>query len=331
MRKIPVLILSLLSALAFVTASSAAGISSEAESALPVSAFEEEASAAAVSRNDICFENRSELKITAEECAKITEAMEYFTLKTGVGAGLLIENDSGYDPGTVSDETADIYTELFPDSENRMLVRLFIGQPFYVYDDYSLQTDFFAGADVPADLADGFVQTLYVHLGDDFYYYGSIAKPAARAFEDTADDYAAFGLYGEEKSENGFEYDGFIDDYYIPESKDNYNALAAAFPGFIFAVTVFAVNIGIFVTFFVTVRKNRQKRNIPRSTLMNGMPVNEQNHNQQPASYSDLPDVQSSVHSQNSDRIRFPVTCPSCRATAYPNEDGTCQYCGRKL
>ena len=31
------------------------------------------------------------------------------------------------------------------------------------------------------------------------------------------------------------------------------------------------------------------------------------------------------------DRCRYPITCPGCRATAYPNKDGTCQYCGRRL
>ena len=29
--------------------------------------------------------------------------------------------------------------------------------------------------------------------------------------------------------------------------------------------------------------------------------------------------------------LRYPVTCPGCGATAYPNKDGTCQYCGRAI
>jgi|GEM_PF-3537677 len=28
-------------------------------------------------------------------------------------------------------------------------------------------------------------------------------------------------------------------------------------------------------------------------------------------------------------KVKFPITCPGCGATAYPNNDGTCQYCGR--
>lgn len=30
-------------------------------------------------------------------------------------------------------------------------------------------------------------------------------------------------------------------------------------------------------------------------------------------------------------RTKYPVTCPGCGATAYPNDDGTCQYCGRAI
>ncbi len=30
-------------------------------------------------------------------------------------------------------------------------------------------------------------------------------------------------------------------------------------------------------------------------------------------------------------RANYPITCPGCGATAYPNDDGTCQYCGRAI
>ena len=29
--------------------------------------------------------------------------------------------------------------------------------------------------------------------------------------------------------------------------------------------------------------------------------------------------------------MKYPVRCPKCKATAYPKEDGTCQYCGAVL
>ncbi|MBR0537817.1 MAG: hypothetical protein IJK40_06675 [Clostridia bacterium] len=34
---------------------------------------------------------------------------------------------------------------------------------------------------------------------------------------------------------------------------------------------------------------------------------------------------------QEDRRLHYPITCPGCNATAYPNKDGTCQYCGRAL
>lgn len=37
------------------------------------------------------------------------------------------------------------------------------------------------------------------------------------------------------------------------------------------------------------------------------------------------------VQPANYEPVRYPITCPGCAATAYPNEDGTCQYCGRAL
>ncbi|MBQ7639172.1 MAG: hypothetical protein IJS90_09760 [Clostridia bacterium] len=38
---------------------------------------------------------------------------------------------------------------------------------------------------------------------------------------------------------------------------------------------------------------------------------------------------QAQVKKEEPKKVRYPVTCPGCGATAFPNDDGTCQYCGR--
>ena len=233
-------------------------------------------------------------------------AMETFYEETGVQPYLYVTDEYDFDYNEVLPRR---YERLFGSDEGHYLVVLQV----YGADNFDLWD--YAGTDA-GDVLQG---NAYSAISDTLYENmdtlaenpdAALAKAFAEATkrvlapeDNTVYTYYNNGVYYD--MDTGEEvYRDIIGDY--SDSSDSDGAIAFIFP-VIFAGAAIVM---------AAVRKAKKQE--------------EEQNKTPPVVYVQMPKAPEKKEPELR-RAQFPITCPGCGATAYPNDDGTCQYCGRAI
>ena len=236
-----------------------------------------------------------------------SSAMEAFYAETGVQPYLIVTDDYELDADAYLSRR---YERLFGGDEGHYLVLLQI----YNTDNFDLWD--YAGTDADAVLQGN----AYAALSDALYgnmealaenpdaalakAFAWAAKQVLSPEDDTVYTYYDNGVYYDMDTGEEVYRDSFADD---SSASDSDVAFAFIFPVIFSGIAIVAV----------VVRKAKKQEEAQNKTP--------------PVIYVQMPKAPEMKKDAGPRRAQFPITCPGCGATAYPNDDGTCQYCGRAI
>ena len=248
---------------------------------------------------------------------KISTFIEYFYNTTGVQPYFLLlsglDGDPDPDRDTVSDFMNDKYVELFGEDEGHLLLTMF-------YEDGNYVTWYLIGYDAN----DVFTDADCERLLDNVDYYAadtySVSDAVATAFEITANEWEG----DDTVTEPYYEPATYGSDFYDVQEKMQ-TALGGGF-----LLTVLASIIVI----VMILKKRNQTSAKPASQRTAQSPYGTQSTNTQSSDFGSGTYGSSGYSPKRPTgvpRANYPVRCPYCGATAYPKEDGTCEYCGSRI
>lgn len=262
-----------------------------------------------------CVETDIDGVLDDEGVAQIQEAIDYFYEKTGVQPLFLllggIDGDIYPDYDTVDSYLYDKYVTTFPGDEGHIIILM-------LFDSYDYTTWYIIGDDAYYVTDEYACETILNSIDSYAAYSTDVAAVISDAFTQSADDIMTDIEYTYIYPDDyDYDYDYDYDFYYPSQSVTMRNMVV----WFIFIVIMIA---GIAVVMRL-VKKNRGTTGTGSGSAGTGAnPYKQVNpSNASTGSYN------SASHTPK--KAAYPVRCPNCGATAYPKDDGTCEYCGSKL
>ena len=260
------------------------------------------------------------------DASKIETMIDYFYETTGVQPYFMLlgglEDVSFPDKDTVSTFMNEKYVELFGADEGHLMLAMF-------YDNGDYETWYLIGYDAN----DVFTDADCERLLDNVDYYAnttdSVADAISAAFEVTANDWEGDVTV----TEPHYEPATYDTDFYEVQER-----MQTVMGGAVVLVILISMIV------IVAVLKKRNKTTArPAAQPTGSSPYGTQSQNNAPGdfgsgtsgSYGNTGAYGSSGYSPKRPtgvpRANYPVRCPYCGATAYPKEDGTCEYCGSRI
>ena len=238
---------------------------------------------------------------------KTTGVQPYFILLSGLDGN----SDPEYD--TVNEYLNDKYAELFGEDEGHLILLM-------LYDNGDYVTWYIEGLDAETVVDDADCDTLLDNV--DYYaqYITDVPEVILTAFTVSADEWNSAGTVEVVESS------AYPVEFYEVQERMN-----TAIGGMVFLVIL----VTLIVIVVVIVRRARNNVNTrPQTGGTNPPGTNPYGGSQNaygssgdfgsPASPAQTPKPATS-------RANYPVRCPYCGATAYPKDDGTCEYCGSRI
>ena len=234
--------------------------------------------------------------------AAAQDAMEYFFGQTGVQPRLLLKKDLN---GTVSPDWEDVdeflftaYEERFEDEGHLLVLMLTDGG------DFPLFTEFYSGFDasdvMDAEGCEALRECL--NRAAEAMPEATLTEILTEGFRNAASEVMVAHIY-------------VLDpDFLTDTGPDNGEVF--------FYLLAFPVIIGIAVAASVKKENDKKEAEWRAQSLQSEFARREDARTRE---------IVREEISRQPVRTRYPITCPGCGATAYPNEDGTCQYCGRTI
>jgi len=258
-----------------------------------------------------CFETNISGIIDEDGEEKIQAAIDYFYDNTGVQPYFIllggIDGDTDPDYDTVDAYLYDKYVELFGKDEGHIIILM-------LFDNYDYTTWYIIGDDAYSVTDDNDCETILNNI--DYYAESDtdVAGVVSAAFTQSVDDIMVHVEY----------YYSYTDDFgYDTAQSENEEKLSIAVGGIVIIGILIAV--ALLIRYIV-----KNKKSSGTQTSAGGSAT------QSAGSYQQVNTGGSATGSYNSSshapkKAAYPVRCPSCGATAYPKDDGTCEYCGSKI
>lgn len=250
-----------------------------------------------------------------EDIALIEKGIDYFYDKTGVQPLFLLlgdingETDPDYD--AIDKYLYNKYVSTFKEDEGHIIILMLLNGNYY-------ETWYIIGDDAYTVTDDDACETILSNIDYAAYYTDieDIAEIISDAFTDSADDIMTDVEYYYSYPINDPDFDFNYDFEGINASR-----VMPSIAGIVFFIMII-IGIVVAVKYFKKDKKYETPANSGSSQGTN--PYKQVNtEGAQNGSYD------SQTYTQK--RASYPVRCPNCGATAYPKDDGTCDYCGSKL
>lgn len=243
-----------------------------------------------------CVEDETE-RLTFEDVSTIQDAIDYFYDKTGVQPYfvLLPELDSMIVPKyeSVDNYLYDKYVELFPSDEGHFILLM-------ITDGNKYSTWYIIGDDAVRLASDSECEYLLDNIDKGFMDADDIAEVVSESIRSSADNIMMSTADELKSIWNAVRND--------KDSERVQTLKTSLVVTFIFGIPILFVVI-IYIS--SAVRCIKKKNSIKQTTK-----TPEQN------------EQVTLNNTSKSNNTKYPVKCQYCGATAYPNDDGTCQYCG---
>lgn len=246
--------------------------------------------------------------LTEEGIAEIEKALEIFYDATGVQPYFMlmsgIDGVSFPDYDTVNDYLYDKYVDTFGSDEGHLIVLMFMDG------DMNYESWYITGDDAVEVVSYDDCETILTMIDDYAADSTDVADVIADAFTAAPDQIMRTVEYHYYDDAGNEVLPGEI----VQTNEDKLNGVL----GLIFLA-------GIVVTVLLVVRYVIKKNKTVRRPVSSNNTAYQQVNAQQSTSSG------SYQQPQKPQRANYPVTCPNCGATAYPKDDGTCEYCGSKI
>lgn len=263
---------------------------------------------------DTWFQINVDGVISESDEMNLTDALRYFYIETGVQPYFIltdaVNGDADPDYDTIDSYLYDTYVALFGEDEGHFILLMILDS------DYYYETWYITGDDAYYVMDYDSADVLLTYIDDYAESSDSVAEVIGKAFTVTADEIMSDRVVDR--------YDWISD----PDPEEILGYLDDS--GFITKVRNFSIGVFFFTLIVVIVlivyavyRKNKKKTNQTGNPGYGEVKYSEVKPKETPA-----PSVQSQTGNYSMPKNAFPVRCPNCGATAYPNENGTCQYCG---
>ncbi|MCH5199266.1 MAG: hypothetical protein J1E34_10230, partial [Oscillospiraceae bacterium] len=263
---------------------------------------------------DDCVETDITGVLDEEGEAQIQKAIDYFYDTTGVQPLFLllggIDGNSSPDYEDIDSYLYMKYVTTFPNDEGHIIILMLL-------DGYDYETWYIIGDDAYFVTDDNACETILDYI--DYYASSStdVAEVIASAFTDSADDIMTYVQYNYDYSNN------YNDDLDFDFNFDGISS--AVYPRIAGIIPIVLIITGVII--IISISKKNKK--YPRSGSQNPSSQGENPYRQVNTPNASTGSFNSSSHTPK--RAAYPVRCPNCGATAYPKDDGTCEYCGSKL
>ena len=255
-----------------------------------------------------------------EGVAAVKEAIAGFYDKSGVQPYFMLMNgikgdiDPDYD--TVNDYLYDTYVDTFGEDEGHIIILLLMDE------DYNYSSWYIIGDDAMTITDDAACETILDLIDEYAPDSKDVADVVSRAFNEAADALMStveYHYYDESGSEVN------ADDIVMDIVGGEKYALGM--------MGVVALGVVLCVVLLVRALKKRSKSaaNPAAGAAANPAANTAANAYKQVNPAQNVNNGDSKPAQTKPPRANYPVTCPYCGATAYPKDDGTCEYCGSKI
>jgi hypothetical protein len=267
------------------------------------------------------------LVLDAQGIERIETAIPHYYVTTGVQPYFLLlsglDGDPDPDYDTVNDYLYNKYVDLFGEDEGHLILLMF-------YDEGDYVTWYITGYDADTVISTADCETLLDNV--DYYaqYLTDVPEVITTAFTTSADAWKSAG------TENGTEPVN-EDNTYPANFYETQERMQMAIGGGVFVVIL----VTFIVIVFMIIRRAKKSVSDYRTNYgtNSGNPGNV-GRGQNPYGSSGNPYGSSgdfgspaapAQQPKPAPRANYPVRCPYCGATAYPKDNGTCEYCGSKI
>ncbi|MBQ7637916.1 MAG: hypothetical protein IJS90_03335 [Clostridia bacterium] len=260
-----------------------------------------------------CVETELTDVLDAADEAKVQSGINYFYEKSGVQPYFIlldgIDGEIEPDYDTVDAYLYDKYVSLFPEDEGHIIILM-------LFSDYDYTTWYIIGNDAYSVTDDEACETILNEIDSFAAESENVGEVMKKALYSSADSIMTYT----ETSYSGTNWDElYNNDSGTLQTSDDKASLAVG--------GILIIGIAVFVFLLIRyVKKNVKSSNSGSGTSSQG-PVSYQQVNTSGSSSSGS----YAGSSQKPKKASYPVRCPNCGATAYPRDDGTCEYCGSRL